>query len=195
MKRPALVLILALLFASVSPIHAAEWEFDKAHTQVRFRVKHLMVTDVWGEFHTFQGTVIYDPAHPEKASVNVSIDASSVDTGNEFRDKDLRSERFFYYEKYPQATFISKKVEKTEKGLTVTGDLSIRGVTKEITLSVTGPTAPFPAFGGTKISASATARINRYDYGLTWNKTIEGGGLVVDPMVDIVIDAELNKKE
>lgn len=195
MKRTAALLLLAVFFGGQLTANASEWEFDKAHTQIKFRVKHMMIANVWGQFDTFTGTVNYDPKHPEKASVSVTIDPNSVNTGTAMRDNDLRSERFFYVEKFPTATFVSKKVVKVPGGLNVIGDLTIRGVTKEITLNVEGPTDPISVFGGTKIAATAKTTINRLDFGLNWNKTLENGGVLVSNNVDILIDAEMNEKK
>ncbi|MFH0881549.1 MAG: YceI family protein [bacterium] len=194
MKRTIHALLSVVFLGSAISANASEWEFDMPHTQVKFRVKHLMIANVWGQFDTFSGSVNYDPEHPENASVSVTIDVNSINTGNSNRDNHLRSEAFFYVEKYPLMTFVSKKVIRVGDSLEMIGDLTIRGVTKEITLNVEGPTPPMKVFGGTKIAASANARINRLDFGINWNKSIEGGGVVADNMVDILIEAELNKK-
>jgi polyisoprenoid-binding protein YceI len=193
MKKAFLAAALAAIIGITPTAEAAEWEFDKAHTQIKFRVKHLMVANVWGDFDEFQGTILYDPDKPQDARVNVTIDINSIDTGNDKRDGHLKSEDFFYAEKYPTMTFESTKVSVDGNGLKVTGDLTIRGVTKEITLDVEGPHGPVDMMGTQKIAATATANLNRTDFGLNWNKVLETGGVVVDEMVHILLEVELNK--
>jgi len=187
-----IALMVSILFSSQAT-YASEWTLDKAHTQVKFKVKHLTVANVWGEFHTFDGKVVYDPSNPDAASVNVSVDINSIDTGNESRDGHLKSEDFFYTEKYPNMTFVSKKIVKSGNGLKLVGDLTIRGVTKEVTLDVEGPTGPVMMMGTEKIAATATGKINRTDFGMNWNKAIETGGLIVSKKVNILLEVELNK--
>lgn len=183
----------ALFLPGAIPAQAATWKLDKAHTNVKFHVKHLMVTNVWGRFDTFDGTVNYDPEKPSEASVDVTIDTKSVDTDNEKRDNHLRSADFFEAEKYPEMTFKSTRVVKTDNGLKVIGDLTIRGITHEIELLVEGPSQPISFRGSTKVAASATSTIDRTKWGLTWNRTLESGGVLVGDEVTIVIDAELDK--
>ena len=181
-----------LLFGSGTAAKAETWTLDQAHTNIKFTVKHMMVTNVEGRFTDFEGTVTYDPKQPEKSSVNVTIQTASVNTDNERRDGHLRSADFFETEKYPTMTFVSKKVKKSADGLEVVGDLTLHGVTHEVTLKVEGPTGPVEFMGMTKMAAHATATINRTNYGLTWNKTMEAGGLLVGEEVSIVIDTELD---
>ena len=129
--------------------------------------------------------------------MDVTIDVSTVDTREPSRDKDLRSEKFFDVEHFPTMTFKSKKVERVSSGkLKVTGDLTIRGVTKEVVLDVDGPTAPVTdPYGNQRVAISATTKINRLDYGVKWNATMDGGGVVVSDQVDITIDAEMTKQK
>jgi polyisoprenoid-binding protein YceI len=142
------------------------------------------------------GTVQLDDKDVSKSSVEVTIDAASVDTRVPNRDKDLRSDHFFDVEKYPTLTFKSTKVEQVEAGkLKVTGDLTIHGVTKPVVLDVEGPTAPMKdPWGNQRAAVSATTKINRQDFGVKWNATMDGGGVVVGDDVAITIDVEMVQK-
>jgi polyisoprenoid-binding protein YceI len=173
------------------------WKIDPAHTSAQFAVKHLMISTVRGAFSKVNGTVSVDDQDISKSVVDVTIDVSTVDTREPSRDKDLRSEKFFDVEHFPTMTFKSKKVERVSSGkLKVTGDLTIRGVTKEVVLDVDGPTAPVTdPYGNQRVAISATTKINRLDYGVKWNATMDGGGVVVSDQVDITIDAEMTKQK
>jgi polyisoprenoid-binding protein YceI len=175
---------------------AATWELDTNHTAIQFKVKHMVVSNVRGNFEKFSGTVVYDEADVTKSSADITIDLASVNTRVAKRDADLRSPNFFDVEKYSTMTFKSKKVEKLQEGrLRMTGDLTLHGVTREVHLDVEGPTqAVKDPQGDTRVGGQATARINRKDFGLTWNKVLEGGGIVVGEDVEITIDVEIVKK-
>jgi polyisoprenoid-binding protein YceI len=195
-KRIALLAVAAVLslpaFAS-----AASWEIDPAHTTVGFSVKHMMVSNVKGQFKTTSGTVEFDPAAPEKAVIDVKIDVASVDTEIGKRDDHLKSPEFFDAAKFPQMTFKSKSVKKVSDGkYKVTGDLTIKGTKKEVTLDVEGLDKGFknPFSGKEARGASATGKINRKDFGLTWNMAVEGGGIMVGEEIAIQIDVELIAK-
>ncbi len=131
-----------------------------------------------------------------KSKVNVTIDAKTVNTGEEKRDQDLKSDKFFDVANFPTLTFVSKKVEANGAGkLKVTGDLTIRGVTKEVVLNVEGPTAAIKdPWGNIRSAASATTQINRQDFGVKWNANLDGGGVVVSDTVSITIDLEMTKQ-
>jgi len=187
------------LAAAVSlPVNAATstWQIDPNHSAAQFAVKHLAISTVRGAFTKVNGTVQLDDKDISKSSVEVIIDAASVDTRVPNRDKDLRSDHFFDVEKYPTITFKSTKVEQTEPGkLKVTGDLTIHGVTKPVVLDVEGPTAAVKdPWGNQRAAANATTKINRQDYGVKWNATMDGGGLVVGDDVAITIDVEMTQK-
>jgi polyisoprenoid-binding protein YceI len=189
--------ILALT-ALTSPATAANstWQIDPAHTAAGFAVKHLMISTVRGQFKGVTGTVVWDDQDVTKSTIDVTIDAKSVDTSEPKRDEDLRSERFFDTAKYPTITFKSKKIENVSAGkLKVTGELTIHGVTKDVVLDVEGPSNPIhDPWGNVRVAANATSKINRQDYGVKWNASIDGGGVVVSDEVAITIDLEMVKK-
>jgi polyisoprenoid-binding protein YceI len=193
------VLLAAALTAAISfPASAATtvWQIDPAHTAAGFAVKHLMISTVRGQFKGVTGTVTWDDQDVGKSSIDVTIDATTVDTSEPMRDKDLKSEKFFDVAKYPTITFKSKKIENVSAGkLKVTGDLTIHGITKEAVLDVEGPSnAVKDPWGNTRVAASATTKVNRQDYGVKWNANIDGGGVVVGDDVNITIDLEMTKK-
>jgi polyisoprenoid-binding protein YceI len=166
------------------------WHLDGPHSAAQFSVRHLGISTVRGTFSKVSGEVNYSASDPTKASVDVTIDASSVDTRVTMRDNDIRSEHFLDVAKYPTITFKSKHVAAAGPGkLIVTGDLTLHGVTKEVTLNVDGPSAPMknPMGPGQRMGASATTKINRGDYGMTFMT-----GAVGDE-IDIQIDVELLK--
>ena len=172
------------------------WQIDPNHSSAQFAVRHLAISTVRGAFTKVNGAVELDDKDISKSSVDVTIDAASVDTRVPDRDKDLRSDHFFDVEKYPTITFKSTKVEQVAPGkLKVTGDLTIHGVTKQVVLDVDGPTPPVKdPWGNQRAAVNATTKINRQDYGVKWNATMDGGGLVVGDDVAITIDAEMVQK-
>jgi len=200
MHFPGRVISAAALAAVLSlPAAAAtsNWQIDPNHSAAQFAVRHMAISTVRGAFSKLSGSVQLDDKDITKSSVEVTIDAASVDTRVGDRDKDLRSERFFDVEKYPTLTFKSTKVEQTEPGkLKVTGDLTIHGVTKQVVLDVEGPTAPVKdPWGNQRAAANATTKINRQDFGVKWNAKMDSGGWVVGDDVAITIDVELVQKE
>jgi polyisoprenoid-binding protein YceI len=151
-----------------------------------------MITNVRGRFGKVAGTVEFDPERPEQASIEATIDATSIDTRDEKRDAHLRSPDFFDTEKFPELTFRSKKVTRAGEGLTVVGDLTMRGVTKEVTLEIEGPSAPQKdPWGNTRIGASATGKLQRKDWGLNWNAALEAGGVLVGDQVKLQLEVSL----
>jgi polyisoprenoid-binding protein YceI len=188
--------LLAATAIAVSPALAAEFTIDTAHSSANFTVRHMMVSNVKGDFAGVTGKIVWD-GDPKTASVEAVIDAATIDTGVDKRDEHLRSADFFDVAKYPTLTFKSKKVESAGTGrLKVTGDLTMHGVTKEVVLDVEGPTAEFKnPWGKSVIGASATTTVKRTDFGLTWNKALETGGVVVGEDVKIAIELELVKAD
>jgi polyisoprenoid-binding protein YceI len=196
---PVRAISAAALAAALSlPAAAATstWQIDPNHSAAQFAVRHMAISTVRGAFSKLSGSVQLDDKDVTKSSVEVTIDAASVDTRVPDRDKDLRSDRFFDVEKYPTLTFKSTKVEQTEPGkLRVTGDLTIHGVTKQVVLDVEGLTAPVKdPWGNQRAAANATTKINRQDFGVKWNAKMDSGGWVVGDDVAITIDVELVQK-
>ncbi|MBL8139647.1 MAG: YceI family protein [Acidobacteria bacterium] len=194
MKRSLLALAAALAVAA--PAAAQTWDIDTAHSSAQFSVKHLMVSTVRGDFGKTTGTIEFDGKNVSSIKVNATIDATSINTRNEGRDKHLKSADFFDVEKFPTITFTSKSVAAAGAGkFKVTGDLTMRGVTKQVVLDVDGPSAEIKGTRGeTRIGATATTTINRQDFGVSWSRALDGGGVVVSDQVQITIDLELIKK-
>jgi polyisoprenoid-binding protein YceI len=193
LPRLAVTAGLAATLALPASAGTTTWQIDPQHSSAQFGVTHLMISTVRGEFHGVKGTVVLDDQDITKSTVNVTIDATSVETREPDRDKHLKSPDFLDVAKFPSLTFKSTKVEQVSPGeLRVTGDLTIRGVTKQVVLNVAGPKAPIKDPWGLQRSAvSATAKINRQDFGVSWNKTLDSGGVVVSDEVRITLDVEM----
>lgn len=186
-----------LTFAVAGAARASEWEIDPAHTNAQFTVRHMMVSNVKGQFGKTAGTVILDDHDASRSTVQVTIDAATIDTHEAKRDAHLRSPDFFDVDKYPQITFKSTKIAKTGKDTYgVTGNLTMRGVTKPVTLTVQAPDQSFKnPWGMTVRGFSATGKISRKEWGLTWNKGLETGGVLVGDEVTLQIDGEMQAKQ
>jgi polyisoprenoid-binding protein YceI len=197
LSRIALTAGLATALSLPAAAANSNWQIDPAHSSAQFSVRHMAISTVRGAFSKVTGSVVFDDKDISKSTIDVTIDANSVDTRVPDRDNDLRSEKFFDVAHYPSITFKSKKVEQVAPGkLKVTGDLTIRGTTKEVVLDVEGPTVPMKdPWGNTRVAANATTKINRQDFGVKWNATLDNGGVVVGDDVSIVIDVELVKKD
>jgi polyisoprenoid-binding protein YceI len=191
--RLAVTAGLAAALALPASAGTTTWQIDPQHSSAQFAVTHLMISTVRGEFHGVKGTVVLDDQDITKSTVNVTIDATSVDTREPDRDKHLKSPDFLDVAKYPSLTFKSTKVERDSPGeLKVTGDLTIRGVTRQVVLNVDGPKTPIKDPWGLQRSAvSATTKINRQDFGVSWNQTLDSGGVVVSDDVRITLDVEM----
>ena len=177
----------------------AKWTFEPGHTAAQFSVRHMMVTNVRGHFKNVQGRLDFDPDNPANASVEVTIDAAGIWTGEEMREAHLASADFLDVENYPEIIFKAGQVDMLgAHDFTFTGDLTIRGVTRQATLNVTWlgswetPWWEGDEDKGPKTRAGFVARttINRHDFGVSWNGALEKGGIVVGDMVEITIDAE-----
>ena len=173
---------------------ATTWKIDPAHTDVQFSAKHMMVTTVRGKFHEVDGTLTLDEANPAASAGSFTIKAASLNTGVEQRDGHLVSGDFLDVEHYPTVTFRSKRVEgaRAESGeeFTVVGDLTIRGTTREVTLVATYEGRGRDPWGGERISFTAKGKIDRRDFGLVWNQTLETGGILVSNDIKITIEAQ-----
>lgn len=192
--RHHVVIAAAALLSSVA--WATTWEIDPVHSSAQFKVRHMMITDVKGELGKVTGTVNINDGNLSKSTAEATVDTTALNTREPNRDKHLKSPDFFDVEKYPAIAFKSTSFKKTGDGkYVVAGDLTLHGVTKPVVLHVTAPEREVKDMSGAvKRGASATTRINRKDFGLTWNKPLEAGGVLVGDEVDIAIDLELAKK-
>lgn len=175
---------------------ASTWTIDPDHSNIGFKVRHLMVSNVRGSFDKHSGTVEIDDKDITRSKVNISIDTNSINTNVQKRDEHLRSADFFDVAKYPTMTFVSKKVVKSGKDkLRITGDLTLHGVTKQVVLNVDALSKESKdPWGNVRRGTTATATINRKDYGLVWNAALETGGVAVGEEVLITLEIELIKK-
>lgn len=173
------------------------YTIDPAHSSAQFIVRHMMITNVRGGFSSVAGAVVYDPDNPGESSIDVVIDASTISTMDAQRDAHLRSADFLHVEEHPAITFKSKKVAASGDGeFKVTGDLTIHGLTKEVALKVEGPTSEEKdPYGNRRIGASASTKIKRSDFGLTWNVALETGGIVVGDDLRIELDISMIRAE
>jgi len=180
---------------STAPVSVATWNIDPVHSSAQFKVKHMMISNVKGEFSAVKGSSTLNTADITKSRVEASIDVATINTREEQRDGHLKSPDFFDVAQFPTITFKSTQVSKTGEGtLAVAGDLTIRGVTRNVVLDVEGPSAPVKdPYGNMKIGLSATTRINRKDFGLIWNGVLESGGLLVGEEVAITLDLQFLK--
>jgi polyisoprenoid-binding protein YceI len=170
------------------------WKLDPVHTLVEFTAKHMMITNVRGRFANLEGAIRIDEAKPDQSSVSVELDATSIDTRVEQRDQHLRSADFLDVENFPKVTFRSTKVEgasfESDESFRVTGDLTIRGTTREVVLDATFEGRGRDPWGGERVSFAADTKIDRRDFGLTWNAALEAGGVLVSNDLRIHIEAQ-----
>ena len=181
---------------TAQPTTRTTWTIDPAHSQVEFAVRHLMISTVRGRFVDVTGTVLADERDPKRSTVEASMSVASIDTRVEQRDNHLRSADFFDVEKYPTITFRSKRIEGDPTGeFTLVGDLTIRNVTREIALDVTFEGRGKDPWGNERAGFTAKSKLNRKDFGLTWNQALETGGVVVGDEVKVSIEVELVKAQ
>jgi polyisoprenoid-binding protein YceI len=183
----------SLLLAGASTAQAQTWTIDQAHSAAHFAVRHMMVSTVRGDMGKITGTMNFDPKQPSAGSIEASIDMTGIDTREPGRDTHLKGADFFDVATFPAMTFKSKKIESLAGGgFKVTGDLTMRGVTKEVVLDVE-PLRPAikDQRGATRTGTTATTTINRQDFGVKWSRMLDGGGVVVSDEVSITIDVEL----
>jgi len=195
-RRFPLVLIL-LALPAMAAAQSGAWTIDPGHSAATFQVRHMIVANVKGEFGGPVGTATFDPKDLSTLRVEATIDARTINTRNPDRDKDLRSDLFFDVAKYPRITFKSRSVTVESPGkLKVLGDLTIKGVTKPVTLDIDGPTQEIKdIWGSRRIGATATTTINRRDFNIVYNRLLEGGGAVVGDQVSITLDLELTRNQ
>ncbi len=193
MKSIATIMAAAVLTST--SVFADTWEIDRVHSSVGFQVNHMVISKVNGKFDSFNGTINFDGKDFSKASVVVNIDPKTIDTDNERRDGHLKSPDFFAADSLPEMKFVSTSIKPLgENKFQMVGDLTMRGVTKQVTLDgeFRGTVA---AMGGTKAGFSAKGTINRQDWGVSWNKTLDAGGFVVSDNVDLLIEVEADLKK
>lgn len=171
------------------------WNLDPAHSAAEFKVKHMMITNVKGQFTDISGTITIDESDITKSRVEAAVDAVSINTRNPDRDAHLRSADFFDVDRFPKLTFTSTAVRRTGRDeLEVEGDFTIHGVTRKVTFTVEGPSAPAKdPWGDTRLGLTATAKINRKEFGLTWNSALETGGVLVGEEITVTIDIQAVK--
>ena len=190
-------LVLAFLLAPPVVARAETWVIDPAHTVAGFTVKYMTIANVTGVFEVTRGTIEYTPGDPGSVRADITVEAKSVNTRIARRDDDLRSDNFFSAEKFPTLAFRSRRVQNVRaQGFDLVGDLTIRDVTREVVLKVDGPTAPIKdPQGNRRVGATASTTINRKDFGIRYNRTIEAGGAVVGDEVRINIEIEAIEKK
>lgn len=180
--------------SSTSPAAVSTWNLDPAHSAAEFKVKHMMISNVKGGFHGLKGTLTYNEADPTQSSVTAAADVNTLATGDDQRDTHLKSADFFDAAKYPEVTFRSTNVKRSGGDYEVTGDLTMHGVTKPVTFQVEGFGTPNKdPWGNLRIGLSATTKVNRKDFGLTWNAALETGGVLVGEDVVLSLEAQFVK--
>ena len=196
MKRFIKLIAVVITLAIPAFASASTWNIDPDHSNVGFKVRHLMVSNVKGSFDKHSGTIDINDKDITKSKVEVTIDTTSINTNVQKRDEHLRSADFFDVAKYPTMTFVSKKVAKAgEDKLKITGDLTLHGVTRQVVLDVDGLSKDSKdPWGNIRRGATASTKINRKDFGLVWNKALETGGVTVGEEVTITLEIEMIKK-
>lgn len=192
MRKLIIPTILLATTLIASQALAGPWKIDKGHSKVYFKVTHMMVTTVRGDLGGADGTVSFNPADPTKSSINVTIDVSTITTNDAKRDGHLKSKDFFDVANHPKATFKSKKISKSGSKYKIVGDLTIRGVTKSVTLDAEISKPVKAPWGAMVVGIHATTEINRKDFGVNWNKTLDKGGLLVSNEVLLSIELQLH---
>jgi polyisoprenoid-binding protein YceI len=185
--------LMSALMALPALAEQSEWAIDAGHARVGFTVSHMVVSEVDGEFKTFSGKALLDDKDLTKSQVEFSIDVASINTDNADRDKHLRSPDFFDATKFPKITFKSTKITKAGKGYKLKGDLTIRGITKEVTLDAQVSEALTNPWGKQVRGVKINGKIKRDDFGITWNKSLDKGGVVLGSDVALNVKLELNK--
>lgn len=171
-----------------------DYTIDPGHTRIGFQARHAMVTKVRGQFKDFEGSFHLDPSNPANASAQVKVKAKSIDTGNDQRDEHLRSNDFFAMDEYPEITFVSTSAEpKGQDGFTLTGDLTIRGVTRPVNIDFEFNGAEVDPWGNTRVGFEGSTEVNRKDWGVSWNASLDSGGVLVSDKVKLEFDVSATK--
>ena len=192
--RTLIISVLFSLLLASATFATDKYELDPVHTRIGFTARHLMINNVSGRFTDFTGNILYDEQDVTKSSVAVKIQTASVSTENKMRDDDLRSANFFDIAKYPEITFQSSRIEKQGDGYTCVGTLTMHGVSKEITIPFTILGKVKDPWGNTRVGLEAELKVDRRDWGLTYSKTLDSGGLVVGNDIKIDLNVEAVKK-
>ncbi|MBA2356627.1 MAG: YceI family protein [Acidobacteria bacterium] len=193
LSRLALAAVAVAVLAA--PAAAQTWKIDPAHSTATFTVKHMMVSTVHGSFGKIEGSVVYDGENIAAVKAETIIDATTITTNNEKRDAHLKSPDFFDVAAHPTITFKSKRAEAVGNGkFKLIGDLTMRGVTREVVLDVEGPSDSIVVQNATRVGATATTTLNRQDYGVNWSRSIDGGGVVVSDQVKVTLELALIKQ-
>ena len=188
-------IILTLLLSTSVLFGQSTWKADKVHSRVNFTVNHMVISEVTGRFNDFDATLVASKDDFSDAKIEATIKTGTIDTDNEGRDKHLRSDDFFNSEKFPNMTFKSTRIERTGNGTyKITGDLTIRDVTKPVVLETKFNGIVNDPWGNVRAGFKATTTIDRFEFGVKWNKTIESGGLIVGRNVDVTLLFEFNKQ-
>jgi polyisoprenoid-binding protein YceI len=175
---------------------STSWLIDGSHTNATFSVRHLMISNVRGEFQKVTGTVTYDPAKLESLSVKAELEVASLSTRDAQRDAHLKSADFFDAENHPSLVFVSTSARRGDRGLEIVGNLTIRGTTREVVLAVDGPTPEqTDPWGNVRVGAAASTKVKRSDFGMTWNSALETGGVLVGDEISIQLDIELIRQK
>lgn len=196
MSKTLKTIILSILIASINIAQTTKWDVDKSHSKVHFSVSHMVISDVTGSFKNFTGDISTQDEDFTKSQIKFTIETKSIDTDEEKRDEHLRSDDFFNAEKYPEIVFVGKSMKKVGKNkYKLSGDFTIRNITKRITLDATYNGSVVDSWGNKRAGFKLNGTINRFDYGLKWNNLLEAGSAVVGKDVDLIINLELIKQK
>jgi polyisoprenoid-binding protein YceI len=180
--------------ADIRPEYAGQWRFDPAHTRIGFSTRHAMVTKVRGAFNDFEGTITVDPDAPERSGVQLSIKVESIDTRNADRDQHLRTNDFFDAPQFPEITFVSDRVDEVDEGhFIVSGSVTIRGITREVSIPIDFMGVERDPMGNLRAGFEGSRRINRQDFGLKWNTTLDSGGVLVSDKITLEFEVSAIK--
>ncbi|QDW29479.1 polyisoprenoid-binding protein [Arthrobacter sp. KBS0702] len=182
--------------AELRPEYAGQWRFDPTHTRIGFSTRHAMVTKVRGAFNDFEGVITVDPENPERSKVELTVKVASIDTRNADRDQHLRTNDFFDAPQFPEITFVSSRVDQVDEGhFIVSGDVTIRGVTKEISIPIDFIGVERDPMGNLRAGFEGSRRIDRQDFGLKWNTALDSGGVLVSDKITLEFEVSAIKTE
>lgn len=182
--------------AELRPEYAGQWRFDPTHTRIGFSTRHAMVTKVRGAFNDFDGLITVDPENPERSKVELTVKVASIDTRNADRDQHLRTNDFFDAPQFPEITFVSSRVDQVDEGhFIVSGDVTIRGVTKEISIPIDFIGVERDPMGNLRAGFEGSRRIDRQDFGLKWNTALDSGGVLVSDKITLEFEVSAIKTE